>query len=104
VATAQSLLTNLAAHQQRVGRLIQRGDTAAALPGLGDIVAGWQTLQRLAAALPQTATAPHTAALTSHLTTLATALKTGDWCALSDTLIYDLDADAKHWGELLAGG
>lgn len=81
--------------------MIQRGDTAAALPGLGDIVAGWQTLQRLATALPQTATAPHTAALTSHLTTLATALKTGDWCALSDTLIYDLETDAKRWGELL---
>lgn len=100
---AVAVVDRLAGRQTEAGRMIQRGDVAGAMPVLGEVVGGWQAIERLAATLPAERTAECGAALRGNLRALADALRMQDWCGLSDALIYGLGEDARRWRGVLSG-
>jgi hypothetical protein len=120
---AADALSTAQADQLAAADLINSGQTGPALEHLRSALATWQAVQdvldRSAQLLglnlstlggtsiqgldPDEGFAPALEALTGHLSCVRTGLSDQDWSALSDTIGYDLDAQANLWKRLLKG-
>lgn len=115
---AASALDGVNEHQLGAAESIQTGHFDKAMPSLSEAFTTWDTARRvltdgcaLLGLNPETLAvevegspvpvAGATRLLLTRLTEIKRCLTAQDWCGLSDTLAYDLPADADRWRFML---
>jgi hypothetical protein len=117
---AAEALDTIDTHQQAASQALQTGQFDKAMPSLSEAFTTWDTARKvltdgctLLGLNPETlaveidgSAVPVAGAvrlLLVRLTEIKRCLTAQDWCGLSDTLAYDLPADAKLWRAMLRG-
>lgn len=117
---AADALDSMNEHQLAAAESIQTGQFDKAMPLLSDAFSTWDTARKvltdgcsLLGLNPETlavevqgSAVPIAGAIRTlllRLTEIKRCLTAQDWCGLSDTLAYDLPADADLWRQLLRG-